>query len=631
MFGTVERTTENGFRSLSKGSHVKSSVKNGQFDYWKREHDLEKFYHIHASKVSKGASQGQGRDIKAKKSVSVPKRKVSERWKKLAKECFKRSDPFEDLTTPDVETIQALEHVYDPKTSKWYRRPCLCRIQFGHEYGKGAMRVCYAMKMVSSAGVNNTFKQMSDDYRYLTGETVLFKGETGGCFRESLGLPSDGTPVSTLEALKRLSLTDSSDVMGKASECLEEENMLEFHSELMKGTAVSQRFQAAWAHSSINYMAKTYSKSLSDQEMLALFKRDTKMQEVCKLLAQMYNTHDPLPPKPVDMLHCGILELQGVPDQKFIEFESFVEGDFHKWNTNAGWIDEQTIRHTPQAFSFFTFRYTEGTLVVVDVQGINDLYTDPQICTIDGRDFGRGNVGLQGMARFLNAFRYDCNPIVQYMGLAPFLLCPGEQSPPTEAELERFRKGMEYLQSSVWKSRAAATSIENLDSQGSAESPNAIVNDGLETLEPPSTGENIPRKVTAEALVHRELAGLHRDEDPMVLSHRVCSAEQAIDFHLWLAALGGCRKSMRDCAKRCEALSNDMWARKWWILCSSVGSREASIRVAENYVYTGKTRFAKIYYKKALTQHEGRSEAERVAFGLLTDADIQKRLEALTC
>ena len=37
-----------------------------------------------------------------------------------------------------------------------------------------------------------------------------------------------------------------------------------------------------------------------------------------------------------------------------------------------------------QAFSHFTFERSGHQLIVVDVQGVGDLYTDPQIHTSDG-------------------------------------------------------------------------------------------------------------------------------------------------------------------------------------------------------------------------------------------------------
>lgn len=50
----------------------------------------------------------------------------------------------------------------------------------------------------------------------------------------------------------------------------------------------------------------------------------------------------------------------------------------------------------PQAFSHFTFERSGHQLIVVDIQGVGDLYTDPQIHTEKGTDFGDGNLGRRG-------------------------------------------------------------------------------------------------------------------------------------------------------------------------------------------------------------------------------------------
>lgn len=56
---------------------------------------------------------------------------------------------------------------------------------------------------------------------------------------------------------------------------------------------------------------------------------------------------------------------------------------------------------SPQAFSHFTFERSGHQLIVVDIQGVGDLYTDPQIHTEKGTDFGDGNLGRWGKpARF---------------------------------------------------------------------------------------------------------------------------------------------------------------------------------------------------------------------------------------
>ena len=96
--------------------------------------------------------------------------------------------------------------------------------------------------------------------------------------------------------------------------------------------------------------------------------------------------------------------------------EQFLDGDYQKHNCASGWLPK-CPRQTPQAFSHFTFCVTKGQMVVVDLQGVEDTYTDPAVLTRNGKGFGIGNIGLTGIDDFLASHR--CNPVCVQLGLAP--------------------------------------------------------------------------------------------------------------------------------------------------------------------------------------------------------------------
>ena len=66
---------------------------------------------------------------------------------------------------------------------------------------------------------------------------------------------------------------------------------------------------------------------------------------------------------------------------------------YSKHNSNAGGVIEDRsggravaanhghgfIRNTPQAYSHFTYEKSQRRLVVCDIQGVEDLFTDPQV------------------------------------------------------------------------------------------------------------------------------------------------------------------------------------------------------------------------------------------------------------
>ena len=46
--------------------------------------------------------------------------------------------------------------------------------------------------------------------------------------------------------------------------------------------------------------------------------------------------------------------------------------------------------------------------------GVGDLYTDPQMHTVDQKDYGEANLETRGMALFFSS--HICNPICLAMG-----------------------------------------------------------------------------------------------------------------------------------------------------------------------------------------------------------------------
>ena len=169
---------------------------------------------------------------------------------------------------------------------------------------------------------------------------------------------------------------------------------------------------------------------LSGQGVVDQFKRDVCMQLEAKALANAYNACNP--PKKIEVIEPVIL----FRDSGEVYFaEPLLLGTFFKHNDPAANIlgmqegfadDHNYIRMTPQAFSHFSWHHTGGQKLVMDVQGVGDVYTDPQIISAEGGRYGLGGLdsGTTGLVFF--ACSHVCNPICEELGLSPFHLSPRE-------------------------------------------------------------------------------------------------------------------------------------------------------------------------------------------------------------
>ncbi|KAF7232244.1 hypothetical protein EG68_09451 [Paragonimus skrjabini miyazakii] len=173
-----------------------------------------------------------------------------------------------------------------------------------------------------------------------------------------------------------------------------------------------------WSHAA-NFVAKRY----IDHVEPRVYFDDVRLQMDAKLWAEEFS-RQPAILKKVDIAQMCVLEFVNRPEKPLYHLEHFIEGTYRKYNSNSGFVDE-TARNTPQAFSHFTFEQSGHRLIVVDIQGVGDLWTDPQIHTADGQAYGDGNLGIRGMALFFHTHR--CNPLCEALDLGTFDLHPGEQ------------------------------------------------------------------------------------------------------------------------------------------------------------------------------------------------------------
>lgn len=161
------------------------------------------------------------------------------------------------------------------------------------------------------------------------------------------------------------------------------------------------------------FVVKVYKKDAEQKASRELYFEDVKMQMVCRDWGNKFNQKKP--PKRIEFLMAWVLELVDRSPPVLCNMEPLLVGEFKKNNSNFGAV--LNTRSTPQAFSHFTYEQSNKGLIIVDIQGVEDHYTDPQIHTADGKGYGLGNLGKNGIQRFLST--HKCNAVCALLALGP--------------------------------------------------------------------------------------------------------------------------------------------------------------------------------------------------------------------
>ena len=101
--------------------------------------------------------------------------------------------------------------------------------------------------------------------------------------------------------------------------------------------------------------------------------------------------------------------------------ERFIEGNYVKYNSNCGYVKGETIddliSEAAQAFSHFTFERSMGHFLVVNLEGVSLLLTDPVMHTKDPKIFilTETNLNEDGFKFFFAT--HQCNSFCHRLGL----------------------------------------------------------------------------------------------------------------------------------------------------------------------------------------------------------------------
>lgn len=135
---------------------------------------------------------------------------------------------------------------------------------------------------------------------------------------------------------------------------------------------------------------------------------DVAQQMTAHAIGEAYNSYKP--PKLVKMIPAFLVVVcddEG-RERTYACEKALAEGTFVKHNDNAGFVEQSgEARNTPHALSHFSWESSKKTLLIADVQGVGDSYTDPGIQSLDRR-FGYTDLGPVGVAFFFRCLAFFC-------------------------------------------------------------------------------------------------------------------------------------------------------------------------------------------------------------------------------
>ncbi|GBG28347.1 Alpha-protein kinase 1 [Hondaea fermentalgiana] len=283
-----------------------------------------------------------------------------------------------------IPTEEAVKHYFSLESRSWKSEPVTVRLD-DTPFARGGLRLVYHLQEVGPDG-----REQPPPLMTFTPEDLL-------AAHRQAGMAAAASAAAAAAAAAAVSAKTSSAEQSAAEQSAQD-------------TVARINSNAANAKRS-SYVAKI---AINPSEDPSTYFRDVEMQAHCAHYARLFNSYNP--PRLVEFCKAWILELTEREGAPLCAVERFVAGDYRKFNNNYGYVSEDE-RNTPQAFSHFTYEASARTMLVVDIQGVGDLYTDPQIHTLNGRDFGKGNLGIRGFDKFLSTHR--CNQICRYLKLPP--------------------------------------------------------------------------------------------------------------------------------------------------------------------------------------------------------------------
>ncbi|XP_033972566.1 transient receptor potential cation channel subfamily M member 7 isoform X1 [Trematomus bernacchii] len=160
-------------------------------------------------------------------------------------------------------------------------------------------------------------------------------------------------------------------------------------------------------------VVQTWQSIYKEDTVLHLCLREIQQQRAAQKLTFAFNQIRPktIPYSPrfleVYLLYCHSAG-------QWFAIEECITGEFRKFNNNNGdeIVPTNLLEETMLAFSHWSYEYTRGELLVLDLQGVGEILTDPSVITSGEKGsydmiFGPANLGDDAIRNFRS--KHHCN------------------------------------------------------------------------------------------------------------------------------------------------------------------------------------------------------------------------------
>uniref|UniRef100_A0A8C7V5R4 non-specific serine/threonine protein kinase n=1 Tax=Oncorhynchus mykiss TaxID=8022 RepID=A0A8C7V5R4_ONCMY len=176
-------------------------------------------------------------------------------------------------------------------------------------------------------------------------------------------------------------------------------------------------------------VVQTWQSIYKEDTVLLLCLREIQQQRAAQKLTFAFNQMRPktIPYSPrfleVFLLYCHSAG-------QWFAIEECITGEFRKFNNNNGdeIVPTNLLEETMLAFSHWTYEYTRGELLVLDLQGVGEILTDPSVIKSGEKGsydmiFGPANLGDDAIRNF--RAKHHCNSCCRKLKLPgrEFSLC----------------------------------------------------------------------------------------------------------------------------------------------------------------------------------------------------------------